>query len=81
MMNTERGTQAESRREFLRGGVRYALLAGISAVAAVVAGKSNGRRPGQTCVNEGLCRGCGVVGDCGLPPALSFKQATQGRGT
>jgi hypothetical protein len=80
-MNTVRVTEARNRREFLRGGFRYALLAGIGAVTAAVAGKQSGRLSGQTCVNEGLCRSCGVVGDCGLPQALSFKQAMKGRGT
>jgi len=79
-MNTKRVTEAASRREFLRGGVRYALLAGVGTVAVSVAGRPGGRLTGQTCVNEGICRGCGVVGGCGLPQALSFKQATKGSG-
>jgi hypothetical protein len=78
-MNRVCVTQAANRREFLRGGIRYALLAGIGAVTAAVAGKQNGRLSGQNCVNEGICRGCGVVDDCGLPQALSFRQATKGR--
>jgi len=79
-MNTERVTEAASRREFLRDGVRYALLAGVGTVAVSVAGRPGGRLTGQTCVNEGICRGCGVVGDCGLPQALSFKQVVKGSG-
>ena len=74
-MKTERATEAASRREFLRGGVRYALLAGLAAVSAMVAGRRNQRLPGQTCVNQGICRGCGVFEECGLPQALSAKQA------
>jgi len=80
-MKADNGNDAESRREFLRGGVRYALLAGIGAVAAAVAGKPGGRLPGQTCVNDGICCRCGIVNNCGLPQALSFRQATKGRGT
>ena len=80
-MKADNDNDAESRREFLRGGVRYALLAGIGAVAAVVAGKPSGHLPGQTCINEGVCRRCGIVSDCDLPQALSFRQATKGCGT
>jgi hypothetical protein len=80
-MKEDNGKNAESRREFLRGGVRYTLLAGIGAVAAAVAGKPGGHLPGKTCVNEGICCRCGIVSDCGLPQALSFKLATKGRGT
>jgi hypothetical protein len=80
-MNIKRVTEAGTRREFLRGGVRYALAAGLGAVAAAVAGKPAGRLSGQVCVNEGLCRNCGIVDDCGLPQALSFKLATKGSGS
>ena len=70
---------AANRREFLRGGARYALLAGLAAVSAVLVKRSGASLSGQTCINQGICRGCGAVGDCGLPQALSFKQATQTR--
>jgi hypothetical protein len=68
-----------SRREFLRGSVRYALLAGVGAVTASVAGRPDGRLTGQACVNEGICRGCAAFSDCGLPQALSFRQVTKGQ--
>ena len=78
-MHTERVTDTATRREFLRGGIRYALLAGASAVAVSVASRPGAKLTGQTCVNEGICRGCAVVGDCGLPQALSFRQVMKGR--
>ena len=59
------------RREFLRGGAR---LAAFTALGALVA-RSAGRLPGQTCVNSGICRPCPNSADCGLPQALSFRQA------
>jgi len=68
-----------NRREFFRGGARYALLAGLATVSAVLVRKRGAPVAGQTCVNRGFCRGCGGVADCGLPQALSFKQATQRR--
>ena len=80
-MKEPRLDQAATRREFLHGGARYAALAGITAVVAAIAGRRDDTLPGQTCVSNGLCRGCAVVVDCGLPQALSFKQATKGSRT
>ena len=77
IMKTERSKESANRREFLRGGARYALPAGLAAVSAVLVKRRGATLPGQTCINQGICRGCGAVGDCGLPQALSFKQATQ----
>jgi len=75
-MKTERTEAGANRREFLRGGVRYSLLAGLAAVSVLLARKRGAALPGQTCINQSICRGCTVVGNCGLPQALSFKQAT-----
>jgi hypothetical protein len=80
-MKTRRDTESANRREFLRGGLRYALLAGVGTVVATVVGKQRAALPGQTCVSNGLCSGCAVAVDCGLPQALSFKQATKGSTT
>jgi hypothetical protein len=74
-MKTERATEAATRRDFLRGSVRYALLAGLAAVSATVAGRRDNRLPGQTCVNQGICGGCAIFTECSLPQALSAKQA------
>jgi len=79
-MKTERATTAASRREFLRGGLRNALLAGLAAVSATLARNPASRLPGQTCINQGICRDCGAFDDCGLPQALSAKQAIKGDG-
>ncbi len=68
---------AANRRNFLRDGLRVALLGGVAVVAGTLA-RRNSQRPGQTCTGTGLCRGCAVVEDCGLPSALSFRQATKG---
>jgi hypothetical protein len=65
----------ESRREFFRATARYGLLALVSVAACVAA------RPrtlsGQSCVNQGICSGCGIFASCGLPPALSAKHAQE----
>jgi len=79
-MKTKRPNSTGNRREFLRGGARYALLAGLAAVSGTLVAKRRGEGlPSQACINQGICRGCGAVAECGLPQALSFKQATQGR--
>jgi len=67
---------AASRREFLREGTRYALLAGLTALLAVLATRRATGLPVQTCISQGICRGCNAVSDCKLPQALSFRQAT-----
>lgn len=64
------------RREFLRGGLRYGLLAGLAAMAARAV--SGGRLGRQDCTNAGICRGCPGYPDCELPQALSAKQAGPG---
>jgi hypothetical protein len=80
-MKTEQTNESANRREFLRGGFRCALLAGLAAMSAVVARKPGATLPGQTCINQGICRGCGAFEDCGLPQALSAKQVLQSRVT
>jgi len=80
-MKTEQTNETGNRREFLRGGFRYALLAGLATVSAVLARKPGAALPGQACINQGICRGCGAFEDCGLPQALSAKQVLQSRVT
>jgi hypothetical protein len=72
------GQNGESRREFLRGGARYALLTALGAVSAALFKRSGGKLSGQTCINQGICRGCAAFRGCGLPQALSAKQANLG---
>jgi len=67
-----------SRREFFKAAGRWLLAAGIGAAALRLAsGRPSDRQPrltGQTCANQGVCRGCGVFRGCGLPQALSARQ-------
>ena len=37
--------------------------------------EEHGRK--ETCVNNGICRGCPEVNSCGLPQALSIKQVVR----
>ena len=63
-----------SRREFFRDATRTALLSAMAALSVVLVRRT---RPlaGQRCVNRGLCNGCAVFAECGLPQALSAKLA------
>jgi len=68
--------KVESRREFVRAAARYGLLALVTAAAGLAACR---RTPAsQSCVNRGICRGCGLFAGCGLPQALSAKRAQRG---
>ena len=77
-MNQPDPTGGRNRREFLRDGMRYSVLAGMAAVSALLLKRSGGKLTGQTCVNQGICSGCGAFSNCGLPAALSAKAAKRG---
>ncbi len=72
-----RSAGGANRREFLRGGLRYALLAGLGAAAVTLVRRPAARFSGQICINDGLCRGCTIFSDCGLPQALSARWAAR----
>ncbi len=65
-----------SRREFLRTAGRLIALGGLGVLVFRLLRRTGVRRPAgaETCVNDGLCRGCGAFAGCGLPAALSAKQ-------
>jgi hypothetical protein len=65
----------ENRREFFRAAARYGLVGLVGAAAWLTARP----RPSgmQRCVNQGICCRCGVFAECGLPQALSAKQAME----
>jgi hypothetical protein len=62
----------ESRREFFRASARYTVLGLLAGAAALTARKPS--LTGQSCINRGICSGCSVFPDCGLPAALSARQ-------
>jgi len=72
------GPDRAHRREFLRGGARYALLTALGVVSASLYKRSGGKLSGQTCVNQSICSRCIAFTGCGLPQALSAKQAKGG---
>jgi hypothetical protein len=59
--------------------MRHALLAGLAAMSGVLVKRHDASLPGQTCINQGICRGCGAFGDCGLPQALAAKRVAASR--
>ena len=75
-MNTRSPDSSAGRRQFLRDGLRLAILGGLAAVGGTLAGRQAGRPAGQVCISAGICRGCAAFEDCGLPRALSAKEAT-----
>jgi len=77
-MNNANQNRGASRREFMRDGFRYALLTGLAVVSTTLFQRSGGRLSGQTCINQGICRGCTTFTDCRLPQALSAKQSKRG---
>ena len=67
--------QAMDRRNFLRACGRYGLL-GVMGLSAIRLGLQSGSGgAGEICGNSGVCRGCAVFSRCGLPGALSARNA------
>ena len=73
-------SESTTRREALRRCGRMVTAAGLGALGiALVRNPRNPARGRQTCVNHGMCRGCGSFRGCGLPQALSARRAQQVR--
>jgi len=73
-------TSMQTRREFLTACLRYPVAASLGAVAVLLAGRRGTGLPNnQTCRRHGICSGCGELDRCGLPQALSRKQAQRGK--
>lgn len=64
----------DRRRLFLRAG-RLAAFGAIAGAAGTLAAR--GQLSQAPCTRDHVCRGCGVLTGCGLPQALSFRQATE----
>ena len=66
--------KGSDRREFFRGILRKVALAAMGLGGGVIARRAI-RQGAHTCINRGICRGCGAFDGCVLPQALSAKQA------
>lgn len=73
-MNKHSPNSSAGRRQFLRDGLRFAILGGLAAVSGKLVARQPGRPAGQVCISAGICRGCAAFEDCGLPQALSAKE-------
>lgn len=66
------------RREFLRDGLRFAILGGLAALSCRLFARPRIVPHGETCINAGICGDCEALDDCGLPRALSVKASLEG---
>jgi hypothetical protein len=80
-----RGTHASSvpvnRREFFRSAARAGAGAALGGLGVLLAFSRRGGRSGANedpCHREGICRGCGRAEECGLPQAISLREAMKG---
>jgi len=62
-----------ARRQFFRSMLRNVSLALLGVVGGVAVTKRRRLEREGKCVNRGVCSGCEVFEDCGLPRALSAK--------
>ena len=76
-----------TRRGLLRGAIQAAGAAALAALTGalvrrnLLAGPSAAGGGEAPCDNRFICRGCGRLESCGLPQALSARQALGGRAT
>lgn len=68
-----RSLSGQSRREHLAAWLRYGILGAIGATGGLAVAKRCRLVSNGICVNDGLCRGCPVLADCGLPEASVAK--------
>jgi hypothetical protein len=69
--------EQHTRREFFRRLGRNLALGAAAVVTGVLGARRRGATKNHACVNQGVCRGCPSFDGCGLPQALSAKQATR----
>jgi hypothetical protein len=66
----------QSRRDFIKSLGRAALLGAIvGSVGLLFFKRRFSMNTAHTCINQGICRGCGKFENCILPQALSAKNA------
>jgi hypothetical protein len=68
-----RRASVPARRLFIKRMLRNASLAALGLAGGAVAVKRRRLLREGKCLNQGICRGCGVFDECGLPRALSTK--------
>ena len=68
----------QSRREMLAGALRYAALGLMALVSAAIFVKRKRLVKQGLCINSGICDGCEILENCGLPLAVSARQILMG---
>ena len=71
--------QVHSRRALFVDVFRYATLGMLGAAGGWGFAKRRRLVREGKCVGRGICRGCEVFEECGLPQALSAKQVLENR--
>ena len=65
------GRTKTTRRQFVRGAGRAAVLTALAAGTAATATRKHDER----CAGSGRCHGCALLAGCDLPPAKRTRQA------
>ena len=66
----------QGRRDFLRGVIRASFLTGLAALGGFLFSRKRiVIRADEKCINGWICSGCSAYSKCGLPPALSRREA------
>jgi hypothetical protein len=76
-MELECMAQGRTRRSVLTGALRAVALGALVAIGGFTVAKRRRLRAEGKCINDGICRDCAVLVQCGLPAALLAKQSTQ----
>jgi hypothetical protein len=65
--------KVQNRRQLFTSVLRYAALGVLGAVGGSVLAKRRKLVKNGICINRQICASCGIIEECGLPPALSVK--------
>jgi len=63
-----------SRREWLRAGLRYPVLAGLAAVGVILGLRSRNAAGLENCLEARPCQACELLRDCALPQAREARR-------
>ena len=65
--------KVQNRRQLFTSVLRYAALGVLGAVGGSAFAKRRRLAQRGICINRQICGSCGILEECGLPPALSAK--------
>ncbi len=70
------GGSALSRREWLRAGLRYPVLAGLAGIGVVLGLRFRNGAGAERCLIARPCEACELFRDCGLPRATETRRSS-----